>query len=100
MPLFVGHTKRGIVTTELKSFPFFQPYFCGQLLECRRLGSTWALEEAIRNIEEYYPVVGILENLVGTFQVLEAKLPRFFSGLEQLYLDLEGTNLELPVETG
>jgi hypothetical protein len=33
----------------------FQPYFCGQHDDCMILGSRWALNEAYKNIESFYP---------------------------------------------
>ena len=49
------------------------------------LGSEWALRKAILNVERVYPVVGTLEDLQLTFDVLEQKLPQFFHGITQLY---------------
>ena len=69
----------------------FQPYFCGQDPECIVVGSREALAKAKRNIELWYPVVGILEDLKTTLMVLEKKLPKYFSGVSELYYkDLKG----------
>ena len=36
------------------------------------------------NIERYYPVVGVLEESLMTYDVLEDRLPRFFRGMSNL----------------
>lgn len=61
------------------------PYFCGHHSDCGRMGSKWALQEAKKNIEAWFPVVGVLENIKMTLRVLEAKIPQFFHGLTSLY---------------
>jgi len=45
----------------------------------------WAIEEAKRNVEKYYAVVGVLEEFDLTLKVLEAYVPRFFDGSEAFY---------------
>lgn len=64
------------------------PYFCGQEPHCQLLNDPSALEQAKRNIEESYAVVGVLEQMNITLQVLEAKLPRFFGGAFKIYHSL------------
>ena len=49
------------------------------------LGSSWALTQAIRNIDKSFPVVGALEFLNETLVVLEKQLPRFFDGITDVY---------------
>ena len=71
---------------------FFQPYFCGQYDECSLVQSKWALEKAKSNIEAFYPVVAVLEDLDNTFFVLENKLPKFFSGISKLYYETLKSN--------
>jgi len=61
------------------------PYFCGQQDECSVLQSKWALETAKANIEQWYPVVGILEDLQMTLFVSENKLPLYFKGASRIY---------------
>merc|ERR1712150_225363 len=61
------------------------PYFCGQSSDCSVLGSRWALDQALINIETFFPVVGVLEDLHSTFSVLQTKLPQFFNGVHNLY---------------
>jgi len=57
------------------------PYFCGQEIECTRHNSRWALMQAIENVEQHYPVVGVLEEMDSTLRVMQAVMPRFFSGI-------------------
>ena len=73
-----------------EKFPFhiivtFQPYFCGQDLECTRHNSPWALKKAIENVERHYPVVGVLEELDDSLMVMQAVLPNFFDGIHDRF---------------
>ena len=38
-------------------------YLCGQAPHCSRIGTTAALAQAKTNVELFYPVVGVLEQL-------------------------------------
>lgn len=49
------------------------------------LNDRWALERAKSNVERYYPVVGVLEELNSTLTVLEKRLPYFFRGVKDIY---------------
>ncbi len=49
------------------------------------LGSRWALAEAKRNVEEWYPVVGVLEDMRSTLLLLEDRFPNFFAGVVKMY---------------
>ena len=60
-------------------------YLCGQESFCREVGSREALARAKRNVEQAYPVVGVLEQLDTSLEVLEARLPDFFHGARNLY---------------
>lgn len=40
------------------------------------------------NIERYYSVVGVLERMDQTLAVLENYVPKFFSGVTQIYNQL------------
>ncbi|XP_059089092.1 heparin sulfate O-sulfotransferase-like [Tigriopus californicus] len=59
-------------------------YFCGNALECRKVGSSEALKRAISVVDMYYSVVGITEDMVGSLSVMEALLPSFFSGFRSI----------------
>lgn len=59
-----------------------QVFFCGSSPNCTSHGSRWALEEARRNVELHYPVVGLLEDMDATAAVAEDLLPDFFGGMD------------------
>ena len=46
--------------------------------ECEIFGSRQALEIAKRNVEKYYAVVGVLEKMQESLEVLENYVPAFF----------------------
>ena len=52
------------------------------------LDTDKALEEAINNIDKYYSVVGVLEELEKSLIVMEKKLPLFFTGALAEYRNL------------
>lgn len=56
------------------------PFLCGHEPACWEVGSRWALEEAKRNLEKHYLLVGVTEEIPDFVQTLEATLPRFFKG--------------------
>jgi len=62
------------------------PFFCGHASECWRPGSKWALEQAKTNLVSHYLVVGLTEEMEQFVTVLEAVIPRLFSGATQHYL--------------
>lgn len=49
------------------------------------MNDEWAYHEAKSNVERYYPVVGVLEELHKTLEVLEKKIPYFFKGVRKIY---------------
>ena len=85
--------KRGKVLGQIVCLYFFLQkvgdlpvaYLCGQESVCREVGSREALARAKTNVEQAYPVVGVLEQLDASLRVLEARLPRFFRGVRDLY---------------
>jgi dermatan/chondrotin sulfate uronyl 2-O-sulfotransferase UST len=75
----------------LFSLLFLQPYFCGMDLECTRHNSLWALDRAIENVEQHFPVVGVLEQRDETLRVMQAMVPRYFGGIWEMFgKDIEG----------
>jgi len=60
-------------------------YLCGQEPYCMIIGDQRALEQAKRNVEQSFPVVGVLEELNTTLSLLEHELPLFFEGASYLY---------------
>lgn len=63
-------------------------YFCGHDEECTQLGNPAALQKAKHNVDKHFAVVGLLEHLDKTMEVLEANLPKFFTGLVSLHKEL------------
>ena len=62
------------------------------VLSTRLHNNQWSLNRAKSNVERYYSVVGILEQVNTTLKVFEHKLPYFFKGLQNMYYkDLMGT---------
>ncbi|KAF2348739.1 Sulfotransferase [Trinorchestia longiramus] len=60
-------------------------YFCGHAPYCRELGNEGAYVTAQRNLADHFSTVGVLEELNLTLAVLERKLPKFFTGVTELY---------------
>ena len=63
----------------------FQPYFCGQDLECTKHNSRWALQRAMESVDRHYPVVGVLEELDKSLFVMQSLVPKFFRGISDLF---------------
>ncbi|XP_053976276.1 uronyl 2-sulfotransferase-like isoform X1 [Hylaeus volcanicus] len=61
------------------------PMFCGQDPRCTETNNKWALQRAKANIVEWYPVVGILDCMEQSINLLEHKFPYFFRGARQIY---------------
>lgn len=59
-------------------------YFCGHHLKCN-LDQDYALSQAIDNVNKNYVVVGLLEHLNETFDVLDYNLPRYFRGARKSF---------------
>ena len=54
--------------------------FCGHDPFCKSFNSARVLQRAKENMERSFPVVGVIENLNQTLQVLEHRLPNVFKG--------------------
>ena len=52
-------------------------FFCGHALACRQVRNPHALALAKRNVEKFYAVVGVLDELEGSLRLMEKVLPRF-----------------------
>ncbi|CAK8689512.1 heparan sulfate 2-O-sulfotransferase 1-like [Clavelina lepadiformis] len=61
------------------------PLLCGQLAECWKVGSQWALERAKQNLLTRYTLVGLTEKMEEFIVVLEAILPNMFKGISSKY---------------
>ena len=64
-------------------------HFCGHLPICQQFNNKEAFSIAKSNVEKYYSVVGITENMQETLTVMEARLPRFFAGAYETYFNDE-----------
>jgi len=60
-------------------------YFCGSARLCQNGSSSEAVQRAKYNVEAYFSVVGLSHDLKRSFQLLEALLPRFFSGAPEVF---------------
>lgn len=60
------------------------PYFCGHDHRCFT-DKHFALMTAIKNVEEHYVVVGLLEHLNTTLAVLEHFLPQYFKNAQVVF---------------
>ena len=81
--LLVSDSPHCVLSLQIRDRPI--AYLCGQESFCTEVGSKKALARAKANVEEAYPVVGVLEQLDATLTVLEARLPQFFRGAPDLY---------------
>lgn len=62
------------------------PFLCGHDPACWEVGNKWALDEAKRNIQRHYLLVGVTEELDDFIKVLQFILPRFFKGGHDVFL--------------
>jgi dermatan/chondrotin sulfate uronyl 2-O-sulfotransferase UST len=58
--------------------------FCGHDLGCSIFNSLEVMQRAKANVEKFYPVVGVLENLNKSLAVMEKLLPNVFKGATQV----------------
>lgn len=63
---------------------YITPFFCGQETFCQR-PSELALKQAKINVIRNYLVVGVTEEFQDFLFVLEKLLPRFFTGVRNIY---------------
>ena len=61
------------------------PFLCGDSEICRTMGHPEAVEATIRNIDNNYLVVGVLEMLEETVTVLECLMPDVMQGLVEAF---------------
>ena len=76
--IFVGHEF-------LRSYSSQIAFFCGMKPECRIFGSHQALQTAKKNVEKYYAVVGVLEQMNKSTLVFEKYIPKFFDKAQVVY---------------
>lgn len=75
-------------------------YFCGSALECLQIGNVQALQQAKYNLERYYSVVGIMSDLKTSLRVMEAYLPAFFTGAQQVFQGMSSDGEEFKANRG
>ena len=61
------------------------PYFCGDSLECRTFGNPEALEQAKKNVEEKFVMVGTIDSLSKSHSVMECLMPEQMQGLAEMH---------------
>ncbi|OXU28138.1 hypothetical protein TSAR_005015 [Trichomalopsis sarcophagae] len=62
------------------------PFLCGHDPACWEVGNEWALEEAKRNLQKHYLLVGVTEELSDFILTLQVVLPRFFKGAYDVFM--------------
>ena len=65
--------------------PFQISFFCGMHKVCDDFGSPEALEMAKSNVDRYYAVVGVVEKMQESLQVLENYVPAYFRYATRVY---------------
>ena len=63
-------------------------FFCGMHLDCNVFESEKALQRAKDNVEKYYAVVAVLEEMNKSLYVFENYIPRFFRNGRKLYAQI------------
>ena len=66
------------VSSEFKDARGQIEQFCGQEPVCKLFNNPEALQLAKKNVEKYFGVVGIMENMNMTLSVAEKKMPQYF----------------------
>ena len=59
--------------------------FCGHDPVCRKFNNPEALQIAKENVDKYYKVVGITENINMTLKVAEHEMPEYFENAFHVY---------------
>ena len=67
------------------------PFFCGDSVDCRTLGSVTAVKQAMKNIETRFVMVGVLEIIDESLTVMECKMPSFFKVWNMDVIDMSLT---------
>ena len=79
MALFCGHENVGnTYTLCIKHILYWSIHFISKI--CFQFNNIEALEKAKSNVERFYSVVGITEDMSKTIKVLEDKMPEMFKG--------------------
>ena len=59
-------------------------FICGYHWQCFHC-SNEALKRAMSNVEHFYPVIGLVEEMNKTIAVMENVLPLFYAGVKKAY---------------
>ena len=68
-------------------------FFCGMHQNCSSNKLFHTLSIAKQNVQKYYGVVGIMEDMESYFQLLEARYPQLFSGATTVYRNATARNV-------
>ncbi|XP_076765490.1 uronyl 2-sulfotransferase [Xylocopa sonorina] len=68
------------------------PAFCGQDARCTEVNNKWALRRAKANVVQSYPVVGLLDFMDQSIDLLERTFPYFFRGAKHIYQEIRPRN--------
>ena len=60
-------------------------FFCGHDPKCLVFNSIAAAQLAKKNVERYYAVVGVLEEMKKSIRVFEMYIPKFFNNASKTY---------------
>ena len=60
-------------------------FFCGYTMECIHGSNYYKYSKAIENVQKYYSVIGVLEEMEKTLNVFENFLPRYFKSSVKLF---------------
>ncbi|XP_058791827.1 heparin sulfate O-sulfotransferase-like [Phymastichus coffea] len=74
------------------------PFLCGHDPACWEVGNQWALEQAKRNLQQHYLLVGVTEELTDFIHTLQVILPRFFKGAHDLFLHNNKSHLRQTIQ--
>lgn len=60
-------------------------FFCGNNPDCISFNSKTALNIAKQNVEQFYSVVGVLEQLDKSIDIIEAYIPKFYKSAKKIF---------------
>ncbi|XP_076803192.1 uronyl 2-sulfotransferase-like [Clavelina lepadiformis] len=86
--------KQNLKKCMTKNRPKTLAFFCGNHKDCRT-DSQWTLDEAKKNVEKHFTVVGIVEDYNNTLKLLEKTFPKFFGGMFPIYQKMKSKH-DLP----
>ncbi|XP_071743606.1 uronyl 2-sulfotransferase homolog pip [Lepeophtheirus salmonis] len=88
-PIYIVQNQFRVTVRQLKDQHHLQPnfpgsqisYFCGYIPDCFAGSLARRLSIAKENVDRYYSVIGITEDMNTTLEVLKGFIPRFFGAL-------------------